>query len=160
VAIQKRANLLESLILLNTTLLLASQTSVHQNGGLIALEVSVGIFLVGVVTLFFRALRRRSELKNLPKLKPAVPSSNLGAILLVILIPISGAFAYNNIEVDSNSRSKADIAENTGSTTKSEREPQGVSVPRELGIDLGSGKPDSKPVRNWTESVITKLTSG
>ncbi|MCZ6805215.1 MAG: dihydrolipoyl dehydrogenase [Proteobacteria bacterium] len=31
---------------------------------------------------------------------------------------------------------------------------------KELGIDLGSGKPDSKPVRNWTGSVITKLTSG
>jgi dihydrolipoyl dehydrogenase len=31
---------------------------------------------------------------------------------------------------------------------------------KEKGIDLGSGKPDSKPVRLWTESVINKLTSG
>ena len=31
---------------------------------------------------------------------------------------------------------------------------------KEHGIDLGSGKPDSKPVRNWTESIINKLTSG
>ncbi len=31
---------------------------------------------------------------------------------------------------------------------------------KEHGIDLGSGKPDSKPMRKWTESVINKLTSG
>ncbi len=31
---------------------------------------------------------------------------------------------------------------------------------KEKGIDLGSGKPDSKPMRLWTESVINKLTSG
>ncbi len=31
---------------------------------------------------------------------------------------------------------------------------------KEHGIDLGSGKPESKPIRNWTESVINKLTSG
>jgi dihydrolipoamide dehydrogenase len=31
---------------------------------------------------------------------------------------------------------------------------------KEHGIDLGSRKPDSKPVRNWTESIINKLTSG
>ncbi len=31
---------------------------------------------------------------------------------------------------------------------------------KEHGIDLGSRKPDSKPVRDWTESVINKLTSG
>lgn len=31
---------------------------------------------------------------------------------------------------------------------------------KEKGIDLGSVKPDSKPVRLWTESVINKLTSG
>ena len=31
---------------------------------------------------------------------------------------------------------------------------------KEHGIDLGSKKPDSKPVRQWTESVIKKLTSG
>lgn len=31
---------------------------------------------------------------------------------------------------------------------------------KEHGIDLGSGKPDPKPVRKWTESVINKLTSG
>ena len=31
---------------------------------------------------------------------------------------------------------------------------------KEHGIDLGSRKPDSKPVRKWTESIIKKLTSG
>ena len=31
---------------------------------------------------------------------------------------------------------------------------------KEHGIDLGSKLPDSKPVRDWTESVINKLTSG
>ena len=31
---------------------------------------------------------------------------------------------------------------------------------KEQGIDLGSGKPDPKPVRHWTESIINKLTSG
>ena len=31
---------------------------------------------------------------------------------------------------------------------------------KEQGIDLGSGKPDSKPVRQWTESIVNKLTSG
>lgn len=31
---------------------------------------------------------------------------------------------------------------------------------KEHGINLGSGKPDPKPVRQWTESVINKLTGG
>ncbi|MEM6999098.1 MAG: dihydrolipoyl dehydrogenase [Pseudomonadota bacterium] len=31
---------------------------------------------------------------------------------------------------------------------------------KEQGIDLGSKKPDPKPVRKWTESVINKLTGG
>lgn len=31
---------------------------------------------------------------------------------------------------------------------------------KQHGIDLGSKKPDSKPVREWTESVINKLTGG
>jgi dihydrolipoyl dehydrogenase len=31
---------------------------------------------------------------------------------------------------------------------------------KEHGIDLGSKTPDPTPVRNWTESVINKLTSG
>jgi dihydrolipoyl dehydrogenase len=31
---------------------------------------------------------------------------------------------------------------------------------KELGIDLGAKLPDPKPVRQWTESVINKLTSG
>jgi dihydrolipoamide dehydrogenase len=31
---------------------------------------------------------------------------------------------------------------------------------KELGIDLGTKKPDPKPVRAWTETVINKLTSG
>jgi dihydrolipoyl dehydrogenase len=31
---------------------------------------------------------------------------------------------------------------------------------KEHGIDLGSGKTENKPIRNWTESVINKLTSG
>lgn len=31
---------------------------------------------------------------------------------------------------------------------------------KEHGIELGSKKPDPKPVRDWTESVINKLTSG
>jgi len=31
---------------------------------------------------------------------------------------------------------------------------------KELGIDLGSTMPNPKPVRQWTESVINKLTSG
>ena len=31
---------------------------------------------------------------------------------------------------------------------------------KEHGIELGSGNPDAKSVRNWTESIINKLTSG
>ena len=31
---------------------------------------------------------------------------------------------------------------------------------KEQGIELGSGNPDSKSVRHWTESIINKLTSG
>ncbi len=31
---------------------------------------------------------------------------------------------------------------------------------KKQGIDLGSKKPSSKPVRQWTESVVNKLTSG
>ena len=31
---------------------------------------------------------------------------------------------------------------------------------KEQGIELGSGNPDSKSVRRWTESIINKLTSG
>ena len=31
---------------------------------------------------------------------------------------------------------------------------------KELGIDLGTKKPDPKPIRTWTETVINKLTSG
>ena len=31
---------------------------------------------------------------------------------------------------------------------------------KEHGIELGSGNPDAKSVRNWTKSIINKLTSG
>ena len=31
---------------------------------------------------------------------------------------------------------------------------------KEHGIELGSGNPDAKSVRSWTESIINKLTSG